>query len=386
MKADDPGDPRAAARPGLVGVEGRVTHATDAPVAATRGGGAVRYALAQSVELFPASDGDVYLLRAGAGVSAAIRKPTDEDRQLLEALRDGVDIEPSTEAYRRLEPLVDAGLAVPSPMPALPDVTAERFDRQLRYLTELGDPTELMSRLRSAHVVVIGCGGLGTWALAALAAAGIGRYTLVDDDTVERSNLNRQVLYGEADVGRPKVDCAADWLRAFDAELRVVAVRRRIGCAADLDDFLADAHLLVLTADWPPYDLGRWANACCVERGIPFVLAAQHPPLLKVGPTYWPGRGPCFSCHERSAAKAFPLYDEVVAHRRLRPSRSSTLGPSSGVVSTLLSLDAMHLLLGRPPSTLGRALLIDMSSLNTRWEAIERDPSCPACRSLWAES
>ena len=76
--------------------------------------------------------------------------------------------------------------------------------------------------------MVLGCGGLGTWALGALASAGIGGFVLIDHDTIELSNLNRQVLYGEADLGQPKVDVAAAWLRRFDASLEVLTLSRRI--------------------------------------------------------------------------------------------------------------------------------------------------------------
>jgi bacteriocin biosynthesis cyclodehydratase domain-containing protein len=93
-----------------------------------------------------------------------------------------------------------------------------------------------------------------------------------------------------------------------------------------------------------------------------------------------PGRGPCFACHERALAAAFPLYPELAEQRRHDPTPATTLGAASGVVGTLVALEVMHLLIGDGPvATEGRALLIDMRTLDQRWEPVERDPDCPVC-------
>jgi bacteriocin biosynthesis cyclodehydratase domain-containing protein len=114
-------------------------------------------------------------------------------------------------------------------------------------------------------------------------------------------------------------------------------------------------------------------------------LAVQQPPLLKVGPTYMPGRGACFACHEHQLRRDFPLYAELAEQRRRDPPAATTLGPASGIVGTLLALELLHLLSrDAPPATHDRALLIDMGTLQTRWEGIQRDPGCPVCNGLQA--
>jgi bacteriocin biosynthesis cyclodehydratase domain-containing protein len=326
--------------------------------------------------MFPAAAGDVYLLRPGGAPTVVVRQPGAEDRELLERL--AVEAVPECE---RIAPLVAAGLLVAEPRGEPLDADAgERFARQLPYFAEAGDAAATQRRLRAARVAVIGCGGLGTWALGALAGLGVGHFTLVDHDIVELANLNRQILYGVADVGAPKVACAARWVRALDPRIGVREIARRVegeaGAAAAIDG--ADA--VVLAADWPPYELGRWVNRACVRGGVPFMVAGQQPPVLKIGPTYFPGRGPCFACHERRLAADFPLYPELAEHRRRHPGEATTLGPASGVVGTLMALEIMHLLTGgEPVATQGSALLIDMRTLEQRWEAIERDPGCPVC-------
>ncbi|MGH2948706.1 MAG: TOMM precursor leader peptide-binding protein [Solirubrobacteraceae bacterium] len=324
----------------------------------------------------------MYLLRPGGQPPVVVRSPEPGDRALLERLAvEPVEAPEGGETARRLEPLGRAGalVSVGASTP-LPDALADRFARQLPYFVDSGDPEGVQLRLRRSTVVVLGCGGLGTWALGALACLGVGRFTLVDHDAVEVSNLNRQILYSEADVGSPKVDCAARWVRALDREVQVRTIRRRISDERDAAEAADGADAVVLAADWPPYELGRWVNRACVGAGVPFVVAGQQPPVLKVGPTFVPGHGPCFACQERRLAADFPLYPALAEHRRCHPARDITLGPSSGVVGTLVALEVMHLLTGPGPvATQGRSLLIDMRTLEQRWEAVERDPDCPVC-------
>ncbi|MEN3283520.1 MAG: hypothetical protein V7607_4660 [Solirubrobacteraceae bacterium] len=348
---------------------------------------APRYRLRSSIEPFFAASGDVYLLRPGTRDEHVIRAPSDEDRALLARLaREPVAAPAGGVVALRIAPLVAAGVVVPEPSsPALAPSAAERYDRQLPYLAELGDPRDVQRRLRAGRVVVLGCGGLGTWALGALASVGIGSFVLIDHDTIELSNLNRQILYGEADLGRPKVTVAAEWLRRFDATIEVVTMQGRVEGPGDLDAAIAGADALVLVADWPPYDLSRWVNEACLTHGVAFITAGQQPPLLKVGPTYLPGRGACLACHERQVRREFPLYDELVERRRREPPRSTTLGPASGLIGTFLALEVLHLIATtKPPATHERALLLDMRTLEARWEDVERDPTCTACSGLRA--
>jgi bacteriocin biosynthesis cyclodehydratase domain-containing protein len=341
-----------------------------------------RYRLRPSIEAFFAASGDVYLLRPGPSDEHVVRRPSDADRELLARLaREAVPAPDDGEVASRIAPLVAAGVVVREPSsPPLAPADAERFDRQLPYLAELGDPRDVQRRLRAARVVVLGCGGLGTWALGAMASAGIGSFVLIDHDTIELSNLNRQILYGEEDLGRRKVEVAADWLRRFDASVEVLTVARRVDGPHDLVDAVAEADALVLVADWPPYDLARWVNEACLAARVPFITAGQQPPLLKIGPTYVPGRGACLACHERRVRRDFPLYDELVESRRRDPPPATTLGPASGIIGTLLALEVMHLIAAdAPPATHDRALLLDMRTLQARWEAIERDATCVAC-------
>jgi bacteriocin biosynthesis cyclodehydratase domain-containing protein len=383
VEFDEHRDTRAPDRAGRSDLQGLVTRTRGASDAE----GAPRFRLRPSVELFFATSGDVYLLHPGGDREHVVRSPDDEDRALLERLaREAVTAHPGSLEAQRLKPLIEVGVVIREGEAApLEPRDAERFDRQLPYLAEFGDPRELQRRLRASRVLVLGCGGLGTWALGALASVGVGHVVLIDDDNIELSNLNRQILYRLEDLGRTKVEVAAEWVRSFDPTIEVVTFAHRIGRPSDLVPAVGRADAVLLLADWPPYELTRWVNAVCVAQRVPFLTAGQQPPLLKIGPTYMPGRGACFACHERRLRRDFPLYAELADQRQREPPAATTLGPASGIIGTLLALEVLHLLVrSEPPATFDRALLIDMATLETHWEAIEPDPDCPACACLRA--
>jgi bacteriocin biosynthesis cyclodehydratase domain-containing protein len=351
------------------------------------------YRLRPSVEPFVNRQGDLCLVRPG-GQDLIVRRPEDADVALVHALTDGWATSEELAdrlgvghalVHDKLDALVAADLVIVKPASGEPPIAgedAERFSRQLPYLAELGDDVALQRRLRESAVTVIGCGGLGTWATAALACIGVGELTLVDDDRVALSNLNRQILYARADVGIAKVTAAAHWVSAFDAAIRVHAVERRIESVEDVAGCIAGADAVVLVADWPPYEIARWVNAACIDARVPFIVAGQLPPLIKIGPTYIPGAGPCFACHETALMTTSRTYEDYVRFRKAHPTTAPTLGPASGVVGGLIGLELLHLLTGEPPATAGAALLIDMRTLMTRREQIDRDPDCTACKHL----
>jgi bacteriocin biosynthesis cyclodehydratase domain-containing protein len=225
--------------------------------------------------------------------------------------------------------------------------------------------------------VVLGAGGLGSWTMAGLACAGVGRIVVVDDDTIELSNLNRQVLYRMPDIGRPKVEVAAEALRGLNPEIEFVPVARRVRSVADVRSVAAGADFVVCTADWPVHDIGRWVNRACLELGVPHTSAGQFPPRVRIGPTFVPGRTACLECQERAIRRTFPLYDELVEQRKAAAPVAATLGAPSGLIGSLLAMEVIHWITGiSEPATLGRGLVFDLRDFSSHWESIEPDPDC----------
>jgi bacteriocin biosynthesis cyclodehydratase domain-containing protein len=206
----------------------------------------------------------------------------------------------------------------------------------------------------------------------------------VDDDTVALSNLNRQILYVRADVDELKVAMSHRWVRSFDPTINVTTIESRVESAAHVARVIRGAAAVVLAADWPPYEIGRWVNAACVDARIPFIVAGQLPPILKVGPTYVAEGGPCLSCHEKALAAESYAYEDYAAHRASDSAQiASTVGPASSVAGGLVGLELLHLLAGRVPATRDLALIVHMQTLEVRRSPVVRDHACATCKHLW---
>jgi molybdopterin/thiamine biosynthesis adenylyltransferase len=201
-----------------------------------------------------------------------------------------------------LQELTTAGHVDDAAAPPPVDFTArerERYDRGvlLYRWTDRHPRTsawDVQRLLRSARVVVVGLGGTGGAAARSLAASGVGHLHCVDADTVELSNLNRQTLYTEDDLGRPKADTAVERLRRLNSDITVTGETRRIDTADDFTRALSGYTFLVLCADQPD-DIRARANRACLTAGLPWVDTGYHGALITAA-CYVPGDGPCWKC------------------------------------------------------------------------------------------
>ena len=354
----------------------------------------LRPRIKRTTEVIETPDGDLYLLRPSAANDIRIEQPNEEQRQLLQALNGDHTLAELEERFGKEE--VSDTLAQMHQLEALEDgadderVSVEeraRFDRQLRYFSDVGGndlaPSECQRRLREARIAVLGVGGLGGSAAWWLACCGVGEMWLIDGDRVEVSNLNRQILYTEADVGLLKVEAAARRLRAFNSSMRVTAAARRLESQSDIAKFIAGADVVIDAADWPAHDIERWCNAACFEAGIPYISMSHIPPIARVGPLFVPGVTGCFSCQEIAYRRDYPLFDIAVEQQRAKSSPAATLGPPCGITGGHVAMEVMHLLTGLArPSTLGVAQIYDLRTMEVDREPVVPEPDCPVCGHL----
>ena len=241
--------------------------------------------------------------------------------------------------------------------------------------------SEYQRRLREARVVILGVGGRGTLGVSgALCAAGSACLCCFDGDLVEESNFNRQILYREGDVGRPKAEGRRGGARRVRARAAGsplwLARSRERGRRARV---CRGRRLRGETgADWPAHDIERWVNAACFDAGCPFITMSHSPPVARVGPLYVPGTTGCFACQERTYREEFPLYDQLVDQRRGRAPKAATLGPVCAFIGGQVALETLHHLTGLfPPASLGH---VPTCTTSGRW-SVSREP-VPARRGL----
>jgi len=248
----------------------------------------------------------------------------------------------------------------------LPELTREELGRYGRHLVipEVGE--EGQRRLKAASVLLVGAGGLGSPLALYLAAAGVGRLGLVDFDRVERSNLQRQLLFGEGDVGRDKVDAAAARLQDVNPHVQVDLHRVRLDAGNALEllrgyDVIADGSDNFATR--------YLVNDACVMLGKPDVWGAvqRFEGQLAV---FWAAHGPCYRClfPEPPPPGSVPSCAEA-----------GVLGVLPGIVGTLQATQVLSLLLGAGEPLIGRFLVFDALRMRFRELQLRKSASCPVC-------
>lgn len=252
---------------------------------------------------------------------------------------------------------------MPDPSSGLPPRELIRYARHLA-LPEVGLAGQ--QRLRAARVLLVGAGGLGSPAALYLAAAGVGTIGIVDDDQVELTNLQRQVLHGTAALGRPKTESAVHRLRDLNPDIRVEAIPERLSAANALD-LAARYDLLVDGSD--NFPTRYLINDAAVLTRRPYVYGSIFRFDGQVSVFAAPG-GPCYRC-----LYADPPPPELVPNC----AEAGVLGVIPGVIGTLQALEAIKWILGIGDALVGRLLLVDGLRLRFRDLAVRRDPACEVC-------
>jgi len=243
----------------------------------------------------------------------------------------------------------------------------DRYDRHLR-MPEVGLGGQ--QRLAQARVLVVGAGGLGSPAAFYLAAAGVGRLRLVDDDVVERSNLQRQILHTEADLGRAKVASAADRLAALNPYVVVEPIPERL-TSDNVERVLDGVDVVLDGAD--NFPVRYLLNDACVKLGLPLVYGAVHRfegqvSVFDAGRQR--GQAPCYRC-------LFPSPPPPEAAPNC--SQAGVLGVLPGTVGMLQATEVVKLLLDIGTPLTGRLLQFDALSMRFRDTRLPPDPDCPVC-------
>lgn len=286
----------------------------------------------------------------------------DEDIRYLE---DGAEsgVKPGDEI--RIVPSIAGGVGT-APGVEHVELTADEIGRYARHIIMPEVGLEGQQQLKQARVVVVGAGGLGSPASLYLAAAGVGTIGLVDFDTVEYSNLQRQIIHGTKDVGRPKLDSARERLLDVNPEIDVEGHEVRLQADNALDllgryDVIVDG-----TDNFPTRYL---VNDACVLLGKPNVYGSIFRFEGQVS-VFYAKEGPCYRCLFREPPPP-----------GLVPSCAETgvLGVLPGVIGALQANEAIKLILGKGEPLIGRLLLFEALRMRFRELRLRKDPDCPIC-------
>lgn len=234
----------------------------------------------------------------------------------------------------------------------------ERYGRQI-IIPGFGKKGQL--KLKRAHVFVAGLGGLGSPSCIYLVAAGVGHLTIIDEQRVDMTNLNRQILHLELDVGRSKAGSAVEKLYAINPNVKVDSMLKRI-TPKNVGKLIKGADVVVDGMD--NYPIRYLLNEVCVRNRIPFVHGAVEG-LVGQLMTVAPGKGPCLKClvpQEPPKKPVFPV-----------------LGATPGVIGCLQAMETIKLITGVGEPLVGRLLIFNGSDMTFEEMEIKRNPRCPVC-------
>jgi molybdopterin/thiamine biosynthesis adenylyltransferase len=289
-----------------------------------------------------------------------------------------------------LRELDEAGLLIDAAAPVpFDDHDRERWKRNLGFFelySNLGlSQFELQRRVRDYRVAIFGCGGIGSHVAYDVVGAGVRDVRVVDFDRVELSNLNRQILYSEDDIGRDKAELVAARLKAYDHRVQVETHQRKLQGPEDVEELARGRDLVIAGVDRPKMRIARWVSEGCVRAGVPYISAgldcrrAFHYTII-------PGVSGCVRCWMRSTEGTVA---PIIREERERTHSEggvfeqdrAAFGVLVAVVTACVVCEMIRLATGiAPPVALGRVMEVrfDDGALREaeRWE---RDPDCPVC-------
>lgn len=243
-------------------------------------------------------------------------------------------------------------------------------DQLLRYsrhilLDEIG--IEGQERILAAHVLIIGAGGLGSPAALYLGSAGAGRMTLVDDDMVDMTNLQRQIAHTTARVGQPKVESIREAVLAINPQVQVRTVQQR---ATDplLDELVPQATVVLDCTD--NYKTRHRINAACVRHQVPLIEGAAirlDGQLMVIDPR--DAQSPCYAC----------IFPPEAEFEEVQCSTMGVFAPVVGLIGTMQAAEALKLIVGLGKPSTGRLQMLDSRCMDWSSMSTSRNPGCPVC-------
>jgi molybdopterin/thiamine biosynthesis adenylyltransferase len=230
-----------------------------------------------------------------------------------------------------------------------------RYHRQL-IIPDFGE--EGQGKLKDSHAVIVGVGGLGCVSATYLAAAGVGHITIVDFDIVEPSDLNRQILYGEEDIGKKKVIVAKRKLARLNSKVEITPVFAKI-TEENVLSLIDGARVVVDGLDNSATRLV--VNSACVKQKIAYIYGGVSR-LRGMVTTIIPGQTPCLACFSPEGVGGLGV-----------------LGVTPAIIASLQALEAIKLLIGQSPALAGKLLLFNGDNMKFQLLEIRRNESCPVC-------
>ncbi|MDF9413629.1 ThiF family adenylyltransferase [Brevibacillus laterosporus] len=264
----------------------------------------------------------------------------------------------------------------------------ERYRANLRFFSIYSDidnpPSKIQEDLLQKKVTILGSGAFGSTLLSSFAGLGVTNVRIADFDRVELSNLNRQLLFKESDIGRLKIEVAEEFVTERNSSMSVETIRKKISSANDVKELIADSDLVILAADTPFFFIQRWVNTACVELEIPYMAGGVN---LTEGTFYHisPRKTPCLDCFHLYHYDQNPdQYEQDL--RYLVDSGyhlpTATIAPNLSIITGIIASEACKILTGTSQvQSQGKFVSINFLTYETKIisETERKELDCPTC-------
>jgi molybdopterin-synthase adenylyltransferase len=234
-----------------------------------------------------------------------------------------------------------------------------RYRRQI-IIPDVGEAGQ--KKIKAARIFVAGTGGLGSISSYYLAAAGVGELIVVDRDTVEMTNLNRQIIHNTADIGMPKVLSAKKKLEALNPHCAVRPIQTEMN-KKNIIDLVGDCSIIIDATD--NIETRKVLNYASLQKGVPFIYGGVNK-FDGMITTFMPGKTPCFEC----------IFPGIESPKNI----IGVIGPLPGVIGSLQAMEAIKIVLGMEGLLTGRLLFISANDMKFREIKVERNPDCGVCK------
>ena len=348
--------------------------------------------LSPSVSVVPLGDGVVEFFKTNTRQQVRLRTPDDTILRIVNGLdgtKDASEIATehgaTAQSVASLLSYLERNGILDNVEPSSDFDAYEVFRRPVSFLQDFSTSHEHLVRmwdaLRSARVVVIGLGAVGSWVACCLVQTGVRRLVLVDPDVVELSNLHKQLGYRTCDVGRPKVDALSDALRRYRPDLEIERHPVELG-EGSLEQIEGGVDLVINCADKPTVDqTSKWAGEYCMPRGIPHIVGGGYNLHLSlIGQTVIPGRTACVRCFERQLERDNEIDPTRVKKLQVPNRKIGSLGPLCALNASMVTMEAVKVLTGcAEPANANRRGEFDITTMDVSYTAYERLDDCDWC-------
>jgi bacteriocin biosynthesis cyclodehydratase domain-containing protein len=275
--------------------------------------------------------------------------------------------------------------------PDINQTISEKYKSQMTFFSIFDGTTsaryDYQQKLLTSKIAILGMGGVGSHVAVSLLSAGVGFLKIMDYDKIEASNLNRQFIYKETDIGKLKTRVARERLIDFNPLAKIHAINRKVKSSRDLIDLVEGVDFFVCAADYPFHYIYRWVNDVCVKKRVPWIQANSAEATGFVGPLVVPGKTSCYGCIESVWKKKNPNYlyeiDVLNKDETLYHGKSSTLGSAIGIIGNFTALEIIKHITGfTKPATLNCQLSLDFGDLTLNKQRFRKIKDCPICGSI----